>query len=162
MASCGSVAQRAVASALAVALAAASPSRPLATPSAPTAVAGLAPAEAAWQRFSVYFRQDSAELTEQAQAVVAAAAVAALASPETRVVAEGHADTLGSRWHNLRLSKMRTRSVSSALRQVGVPKARMLLRWSGETDLPHETEDGIYEPLNRTVTIILEAQGSEP
>src|SRR4051812_6306538 len=120
MASGGLVAGGAVASVLAVALAPASPSTSLTTASAPAPAAAPVLANAAGQRFSVYFTQDSAQLTEQARAVVVAAAAAALASPDTRVVAEGHADTLGSRWRNLRLSKKRTRSVYSALRRAGV------------------------------------------
>ncbi len=115
-------------------------------------LAATSPAVAV-QQFSVYFTQDSAELTQAAQAVIAAAATKFRETPDSRATLEGHTDTLGSRWHNLRLSKKRSRSVSHALRALGVPKARITLRWNGETNLPHPTADSIYEPLNRTVTI---------
>ena len=112
--------------------------------------------------FTVYFEQDAPVLTAEAQAVVTAAAAYHAEHPESEILVWGHSDRMGSRWHNLRLSKRRARAVGRALVRLNVPGHLITLRWSGETQVPHPTDDGVYQPLNRCAVISIADPASSP
>ncbi|MFC4165828.1 OmpA family protein [Teichococcus aestuarii] len=73
----------------------------------------------------VFFTEDSAALDEAAQAVVADAARKAQADASLPVRVMGFADPDGGRAYNRALSAARAERVAGALREQGVPAARI-------------------------------------
>jgi outer membrane protein OmpA-like peptidoglycan-associated protein len=82
--------------------------------------------------FPVFFSEDSANLGDEARAVIAGAAEAAKASPQARVVVRGFAaaDT-GSAQFNRTLSEARAQQVADALMATGVARNRIRLEPRG-------------------------------
>ena len=96
----------------------------------------------------------SARLSEGAKAALRQTAELMQRYPREQVVVEGHADRLGGRQANLRISEQRARMAAAYLTEVlGVPRARVIVRWFGP-DRPvasNSTEEG--RALNRRVEI---------
>ena len=102
----------------------------------------------------VHFDFASARLTPGAEAYAAAAAVTLADMPLARVRIVGHTDRVGSPAANRRLALQRARAVADFLVGAGLPPALIETDGMGETDLPVATDDGVMEPLNRSVAII--------
>jgi outer membrane protein OmpA-like peptidoglycan-associated protein len=75
---------------------------------------------------------------------------------QTYVNVNGYTDTLGTRAHNDRLSQGRAESVADELVRNGVDPQRITPRGYGESNLKIRTGDGVNEPRNRRVEIVLE------
>jgi OmpA-OmpF porin, OOP family len=101
---------------------------------------------------TVYFAFDKADLTPDAQAVIADAATRAKADSDKSIVV-GFTDTSGSAAYNLGLSERRAKAVADELVAQGVPADSIDVSWRGKTDLAVPTPDGVKEPLNRRATI---------
>jgi outer membrane protein OmpA-like peptidoglycan-associated protein len=71
-----------------------------------------------------------------------------------RVRLVGHTDRVGSAARNRALAEARARAVADFLVAAGVPGALIEAAGLGEDDLPVATDDGVAEPLNRSVAII--------
>jgi outer membrane protein OmpA-like peptidoglycan-associated protein len=125
-------------------------------PPPPTAppVAEPAPKPAAEAKaYVVYFPFDSAELTEQAKAVIADAATYEQGVEGGRAIVVGFADTSGAATFDQRLSERRAIAVADTLESHGVPGSAIDVSWKGKTELAVDTPDGVKQPLNRRVTI---------
>ena len=103
----------------------------------------------------VLFQNDSAELGEHADRVIAALAEEARHHKGATIVVDGYTDTTGSADHNLDLSRERAETVASALMKQGVNDRRIETHGYGETHLAVETGDQVSEPRNRRVVIRL-------
>lgn len=108
------------------------------------------------RNFLVFFDFDRSNLTEEAQAIVAAAAEAAQQGAVARIVAAGHADTSGPADYNIGLSQRRADSVRAELVRLGIGDGDIATRALGETDPLVPTPDGVREPQNRRVEIVLQ------
>ncbi|WP_159999345.1 OmpA family protein [Roseomonas sp. 18066] len=73
----------------------------------------------------VFFTEDSAALDPTAQGIVGDVARQAVAQPAVPVTVLGFADPDGGRAYNRALSAARAENVAEALRQAGVPPARI-------------------------------------
>lgn len=79
-----------------------------------------------------------------------------------RIVVEGHADGVGSRSYNQRLSEARARSVIAALEAGGVTRARLRSRAFGKdrplepNRLPDGTDNPDGRARNRRVALVIE------
>jgi len=104
--------------------------------------------------FIVYFGLNSTSLTARAREIVIEAAQAARSG---RAVIEvgGHTDTIGDAAVNERLSRRRADAVASELRRQGIAGDSIAITAYGETRLAVATRDGVREPRNRRVEIIL-------
>ncbi|GGG45206.1 membrane protein [Caldovatus sediminis] len=120
-------------------------------PPAP-AVAPVAPAP---RTFLVFFDWDRADLTARARQIVAEAAQAARTQQVTRIEVAGHADRSGSAQYNQRLSQRRADNVAAELVRNGVPREQIVVTAYGETRPLVPTADGVREPQNRRVEIVL-------
>lgn len=78
----------------------------------------------------VYFATQSTVLDQAAREIIAR--VAEEAGERAIVMLEGHADERGAEQFNLSLSKRRAIVVSNQLRRLGVPRARIRVRYVGE------------------------------
>ena len=120
---------------------------------APVAVAPQAPAPA--RTFLVFFDWDRADLTDRARQIIAEAAEASRRQQVTRIEVAGHADRSGTPQYNQRLSQRRADNVAAELVRRGVPRNQITVQAFGESRPLVPTADGVREPQNRRVEIVL-------
>jgi outer membrane protein OmpA-like peptidoglycan-associated protein len=104
--------------------------------------------------FLVFFDFDRADLTDRARQIIAEAATASR-SNTTRIEVSGHADRSGTPQYNQRLSERRAQAVAAELERRGVARSAMAIQAFGETRPLVPTADGVREPQNRRVEIVL-------
>ena len=83
------------------------------------------------------------------------AAQAAKAGNKTRLELTGHTDRSGSDQYNLALSLRRGEAVKQALIAQGIPANAISIIGRGESQPLVPTADGVREPQNRRVEIVL-------
>jgi outer membrane protein OmpA-like peptidoglycan-associated protein len=115
--------------------------------------AALSAMPPAAQHFTLYFRFESNELTDESRALVPEILnlVQQRAIPEVLVV--GHTDTMGAPKANLDLGMNRAVAVRAYLVQAGLDASTVEVTSHGETDLLVKTPDETPEPRNRRVEI---------
>lgn len=111
-----------------------------------------APAE---RRFLVFFDFDSASVRNDGQQVIRDAASASRQVAVTRIDVSGHADRSGSARYNDRLSRRRANAVKRGLIANRVPEKDIIIYARGEREPLVPTRDGVREPQNRRVEIVL-------
>ncbi len=126
-------------------------STPVAAAPAPTP----APAVAPKKNFIVFFDFDRSNITSDAQSVIDQAASTAKAGNVARLQLTGHTDRSGSEQYNMALSLRRGEAVKQALIARGIPAASISIIGRGETQPLVPTADGVREPQNRRVEILL-------
>lgn len=104
----------------------------------------------------VFFEFNRSDLTDDGRIVVATAANTALRFGYTRLVVSGHADRSGSARYNEALSRRRAETVRDLLTTRGVPSEAISIRALGEAEPLLPTADGVREPQNRRVEIVLD------
>ena len=123
--------------------------------SAPAAPPPPAPAVAP-PSFMVFFDWDRSNLSQQALNTIKQASDAFKAKGNARITATGHTDTSGPEAYNMALSLRRANAVKDALVRNGVPAAAITVIGKGETGLLVQTADGVREPQNRRVEIVIQ------
>jgi len=119
------------------------------------AVAPPPPAAPVAPSFMVFFDWDRSNLSQQALVTIQQAANAFKQKGNARITATGHTDTTGPESYNMALSLRRANAVKDALVRDGVPAPAISVVGKGETDLLVPTGDGVREPQNRRVVIVL-------
>ena len=114
-----------------------------------------APAPAAARTYLVFFDWDRADLTARARQIIAEAAQASTHVQLTQIEVSGYADRTGTAQYNLALSRKRADNVASELVRLGVPKSVIAIQAFGDTHLLVPTAEGVREPQNRRVEIVL-------
>ncbi len=115
-----------------------------------------APAPPAPRNFLVFFDFDKSNLTPRAMDIVKEAAAVAKAGKNARVTCTGHTDTAGPANYNLALSLRRANTVKEALVREGVAADTIAVVGKGKTALLVQTRDGVREPQNRRVEIVVQ------
>lgn len=105
--------------------------------------------------YTVLFDTGSAALSTQANATIQQAAAAFRSRSGANVAVAGHTDTVGSPNYNLMLSQQRANAVTASLVSSGVPRAAIITRGYGETNLPVPTADQVPSQQNRSVQIAI-------
>ena len=121
----------------------------------PVAAPVAAPAPAPARSYLVFFDWDRADLTDRARQIIAEAAQATTRVQVTRIEVAGHADTSGTPRYNQGLSQRRAQNVASELVRQGVPREAITVQAFGESRPLVPTGDGVREPQNRRVEIVL-------
>jgi hypothetical protein len=116
------------------------------------------PPVAAPQSFMVFFDWDRSNLSPQAVQVIGQAAAAFKTRGSARITATGHTDTSGPDSYNMALSLRRANSVKNELVRQGVPADAIAVIGKGESSPLVATGDGVREPQNRRVEIVIEGQ----
>ncbi len=129
------------------------PAAPPAPPPAPAPAP--APKAEAPRNYLVFFDFDQSTLTTDAQAIIRSAATAFREGKMARLEATGHADRAGPNAYNMRLSQRRAEAVKAELIRLGVPANQIGTSWKGEEQPLVQTPDGVREPQNRRVEIVL-------
>lgn len=105
--------------------------------------------------YLVFFEFDRADLSARARDILAEAASSIRRANVTRIEVNGHADRSGTPAYNQALSMRRAEAVAADLVARGVPRETIAIRAFGETRPLVQTADGVAEPQNRRVEIIL-------
>ncbi len=121
----------------------------------PMPKAAPAPMAMAPETFVVHFAFDSTELTAASDAVLDNAMGAANKMGADDLAVTGHADRAGPEEYNLNLSLRRASAVLDALAARGANPANVSLAGRGEAEPVVMTADGVSEPANRRVEIIV-------
>ena len=106
--------------------------------------------------FMVFFDWDRANLSPQALGTIQQAANAFKTKGNARITATGHTDTSGPEAYNMALSLRRANAVKDALVREGVPAQAITVIGRGEQGLLVQTGDGVREPQNRRVEIVIQ------
>lgn len=105
--------------------------------------------------FTLYFIEGKDEFTDESKQIVdkVLAEIAERPVPDVRVV--GHTDAVGSDPANDALGLQRAEVVRAALVRLGVPRADIEVVSRGKREPAVPTADGVAEPRNRRVEIIV-------
>jgi OOP family OmpA-OmpF porin len=123
---------------------------------APVQAPPPAPAPAPARTYLVFFDFNRADLTDRARQIIAEAAQNAQSGGgTTRIEVAGHADRSGTPQYNQRLSERRAQSVASELERRGISRSQIGVQAFGESRPLVPTADGVREPQNRRVEIVL-------
>jgi len=135
-------------------------SAPMPPPPAPAPAPAPAPkpvvAAPIAKNYMVFFDFDKSVLTPEAQAIITQAADAAKKNHSANIALTGYTDLSGSVDYNLKLSVRRGDSVKKFLIQLGIPSSEISVVGKGKSDPLVPTKDGVREPQNRRVTIVLQ------
>jgi OOP family OmpA-OmpF porin len=115
----------------------------------------VVPAPVPARTYLVFFDWDRAELTERTRQIVAEAAQASTRVQHTRIEVNGYADRSGTPAYNQVLGLRRAQNVAAELVKDGVAQSSVDIRSYGESHPLVQTADGVREPQNRRVEIII-------
>jgi outer membrane protein OmpA-like peptidoglycan-associated protein len=114
------------------------------------ALSALPPAP---QRFTLFFRFESDELTDDSRSMVPEILQAIRNHPVPELLIVGHTDTTGTIAANFDLGRKRAEMVRGVLVDAGLDPTAIEIVSHGESDLLVPTADGIFEARNRRVDI---------
>ena len=126
-----------------------------APPPLPTLAPVAAPQREAARTYLVFFDWDRADLTDRARQIIAEAAQATTRLQVTRIEVSGHTDSSGTTRYNQGLSARRAQNVAAELVRLCVPRESITTQGFGESRPLVQTADGVREPQNRRVEIVL-------
>jgi outer membrane protein OmpA-like peptidoglycan-associated protein len=105
--------------------------------------------------YLVFFDFDKSNITPEAQRIIEQAAANAKSNKSTSIALTGHTDAAGSDKYNMALSLRRANAVKAALVKLGIPEREISVVAKGKSDPLVPTKDGVREPQNRRVQIVL-------
>jgi len=114
------------------------------------ALSALPPAP---RRFTLFFRFESDELTDESQALIPQVLAAVKEHVVQDVIVIGHTDTMGTQQANYGLGLKRAMTVRNILVAAGLSDASIEVTSVGELDPLVKTADETPEPRNRRVDI---------
>ena len=131
--------------------------QPVAQPKpAPAQAPAPAPAPVQVPRtYLVFFDFDKSDIRPEARRIIETAAANRKTANVTRLEVTGHADRSGPDRYNERLSMRRAEAVRAELVGLGVPANEIAIFAKGEREPLVQTADGVREPQNRRVEIVL-------
>jgi len=105
--------------------------------------------------FTLYFVEGKDEFTEESKQVVDRILSEIARRPVPDVLVVGHTDAVGNDAFNDALGQQRAETVRAALIQLGVPAGDVRAISRGKRELAIPTPDGVAEPRNRRVEIVV-------
>jgi OOP family OmpA-OmpF porin len=105
------------------------------------------------QRFTLYFRFESEELTAESRASISSIFEAVKGHPAPEVLVVGHTDRTGTAERNLQLGLRRATAVRDLLVASRLDEFQVEVTSHGESDPLIKTADEVFEPRNRRVDI---------
>ncbi len=118
--------------------------------------AALAALPRAPRQFTLYFRFDSEELTQDSTTLVQDVLRSIKGDASASVTVLGHTDTTGSAASNFALGLRRANAVRMLLESAGLPRAAIDVTSLGEQQPLVKTADGVFEPRNRRVELTIQ------
>ena len=105
--------------------------------------------------FTLYFVEGKDEFTDESKQVVERILSEIARRPVPDVLVVGHTDAVGNDAFNDALGLQRAETVRAALIRLGVPATDVRAVSRGKRELAVPTPDGVAEPLNRRVEIVV-------
>jgi outer membrane protein OmpA-like peptidoglycan-associated protein len=105
------------------------------------------------EAFTLFFRLESDELTDESRALLPGVLKAVAGRPAPEIGVAGHTDTTGDQKTNYALGLERATRVRTLLIGAGVDASLIDVSSLGESDLRIQTADNTLEPRNRRVEI---------
>ncbi|MCP5366238.1 MAG: OmpA family protein [Hyphomicrobiales bacterium] len=105
--------------------------------------------------YALFFEFDSAELSTTDEGALRAIVEAAAGPRPVHVIVNGHADRAGPDPYNRSLSLRRAEIVGQELIELGIDPGRITITAYGESRPRVTTPDGMREPRNRRVEILI-------
>jgi outer membrane protein OmpA-like peptidoglycan-associated protein len=105
--------------------------------------------------FIIFFDWDSASLSQEANLVLDDVVVVANETGAASLLLDGYTDLSGSAAYNLGLSERRANAAADGLIARGIAPDEIVIRAFGEENPLVLTPDGVREPQNRRVEIIM-------
>lgn len=105
------------------------------------------------RHFTLFFRFNSEELTEESRSLLAEVLAAVRERAVADVVVRGHTDTTGAAARNFTLGLRRANTVRALLVRNGLERASIDVASHGESELLVPTGDEVFEPRNRRVEV---------
>jgi outer membrane protein OmpA-like peptidoglycan-associated protein len=105
--------------------------------------------------FTLYFVEGKNELTDESKKVVDQILSEIARRPVPDVLVVGHTDAVGNDQYNDALGLQRADTVRAALVRLGIPETDIRVISRGKRELAVPTADGVAEPRNRRVEIIV-------
>ena len=124
-------------------------------PAPPAPAPAPAPVAQPTRTYMVFFDWDKSNLTERSRQIIGEAAQASTRVQVTRIEVNGYTDLSGTARYNQGLSVRRANAVAAELVRDGVPQNEIVARGFGESNPLVPTAQGVREPQNRRVEIIL-------
>jgi len=106
-------------------------------------------------RFAVQFVESKDELTEESKVALDAIFAEIAKRPVPDVLIVGHTDSVGSDQYNDVLSRQRADVIRAGLIQSGIAPENIVAVGRGKRELLVPTPDGVAEPRNRRVEIVV-------
>jgi OmpA-OmpF porin, OOP family len=106
-------------------------------------------------QFTLYFVEGKDEFTDESKKIVDSVFAEIARRPVADVMVIGHTDTVGSDVANDVLSRQRAEVVRNAFVARGLPVDKMVTAGRGKRELAVPTADGVAEPRNRRVEILV-------
>jgi outer membrane protein OmpA-like peptidoglycan-associated protein len=117
--------------------------------------AALAAQPSRAMHFTLNFVEGSDELTPDSQQTLAAMFADLAKRPVPDIVVIGHTDAVGSDDYNDQLALKRAQAVRAMLSARGIPEQDIVAVGRGKRELLIPTPDGVAEPRNRRVEIVV-------
>ena len=105
--------------------------------------------------FTLYFNENSQELTEDSKAVFERVLTDLKERKVVDIVVVGHTDAVGTDTFNDELARKRADAIRGALIASGIASADVVAIGRGKRELLVPTADGVAEPRNRRVEIVI-------
>ena len=105
--------------------------------------------------FTLYFVEGRDELTDESKQVVDRILSEIAKRPVPDVLVVGHTDAVGNDAFNDALGLQRAEAVRAALIRLGIPASDVRALSRGKRELAVPTPDGVAEPRNRRVEIVV-------
>jgi outer membrane protein OmpA-like peptidoglycan-associated protein len=113
------------------------------------------------RQFEVFFDFDRYDLTAEGTRVVDAAVAEAQQGGPAQIEITGNTDLAGTSAYNMVLSKRRAETVRRYMIARGIDAGEITVRWVGKSNPAVATADGVRDPRNRRVEIMITPEGSE-
>lgn len=105
--------------------------------------------------FTLYFVEGTTELTAESRPVLDELRMEVARRPGVEVEVTGHTDTVGSTESNDALSLRRAEEIIGVLASAGIDRSLMSAVGRGERELRQQTADGVENPVNRRVEVLV-------
>ena len=105
--------------------------------------------------FTLYFNENSQELTEESKAVFEHVLADLKERKVADIVVVGHTDAVGTDTFNDELARKRADAIRGALIARGIAPSDVVAIGRGKRELLVRTADGVSEPRNRRVEIVI-------
>jgi outer membrane protein OmpA-like peptidoglycan-associated protein len=106
-------------------------------------------------QFTLYFIDGKDELTDESKQIVDSVFAEIARRPVPDVIVIGHTDTVGSDVANDALSRQRAEVVRNAFVARGLAADKLVTVGRGKRELAVPTADGVSEPRNRRIEILV-------